>query len=62
MTQKEIAEYLSCERTTYSKYECGKRDMPLRVVVMLADLYETSVDYLFGRVKNRGPYPKSRRK
>lgn len=53
MTQKQIAEWLGMSQTGYSKYETGENDIPTRVLIMLADLYGTSVDYLLGRTNKR---------
>ncbi len=50
-TQKQIAELLMCDQSLYSKYERGEREIPLSLVVKLADFYGTSVDYLIGRSK-----------
>ena len=50
-TQKQIAELLRCDQSLYSKYERGEREIPLSLVVKLADFYGTSVDYLIGRSK-----------
>ena len=54
-TQKEVSEYLFCDQSLYSKYERGEREIPLRLIVQLADRYDTSVDYLICRtdVKQR---------
>ncbi|MCM1333488.1 MAG: helix-turn-helix transcriptional regulator [Bacteroides sp.] len=48
MTQKEVAEYLFCDQSLYSKYERGVRDVPVSVVIKLARLYDTSTDYILG--------------
>ena len=58
MTQKQIAEYLLCDQSLYSKYERGERDLPLEYADRLAELYGVSVDYLVGRTKVKQPYPK----
>lgn len=58
MTQKQIAKYLSCDQSLYSKYERGERLLPLDAAVKLAEYYGTSVDYLVGRTSRREPYPK----
>ena len=47
-TQKYVAEYLMCDQSLYSKYERGERVVPLEVMIKLAKLYHTSVDYLAG--------------
>lgn len=62
LTQKQVADYLMCGQSTYSKYECGKRHLSISVMMRLADLYDTNIDYMVGRGSRRAPYPKSRRK
>ena len=62
LTQKEVAAYLVCDQSLYSKYERGDREIPLRMVERLADYYKTSVDYLLGRTDEPAPYPPSRRR
>ena len=58
LTQKQIAEYLMCDQSLYSKYERGERELPLKTAVSLAQFYKTSVDYLVGFTDNRRPYSK----
>ena len=58
MTQAQIAEYLNIHQTTYSDYEIGKLNIPAQVLIKLADLYETSIDYLVGRTNQIKPYSK----
>lgn len=47
--QKEVAGILGIDQRVYSTYETGKRDIPLQHLVVLADFYHVSVDYLLGR-------------
>ncbi|MBR6421079.1 MAG: helix-turn-helix transcriptional regulator [Oscillospiraceae bacterium] len=47
-TQREIAEYLFCDQSLYSKYERGIRPVPVEVIIKLALLYGTSTDYILG--------------
>lgn len=49
LTQRQVADYLHCDQSLYSKYERGERDIPLHVIIRLAELYHTSIDYLIGR-------------
>ena len=56
--QKEIAAYLMCEQSLYSKYERGERPLPLEYAAQLADYYCVSVDYLLGRTDRKCPYPR----
>ena len=56
LTQKQVAAYLLCDQSLYSKYERGERDLPLALAVKLAQYYKTSVDYLVGLTKEKRPY------
>mgnify|MGYP003623908390 CR=1 FL=1 len=47
-TQHKLAEYLNCHQSLYSKYENGEIRIPLKLVIKIADFYDTSIDYLFG--------------
>ena len=58
MKQKQVAAYLMCDQSLYSKYERGERPLPLEHAEKLADLYHVSVDYLLGRTNTKAPYPK----
>ena len=49
LRQSDIAEFLNCSQVAYSHYELGKRDIPTEVLMLLADFYQTSTDYLLGR-------------
>ena len=41
LTQKSLADYLSCSQVCYSNYETGKRDVPSDVLIRLARFYHT---------------------
>lgn len=56
LTQQQIAEYLQCDQSLYSKYERGERDIPLHIMVKLAAYYNTSVGYLTGLTNEKRPY------
>lgn len=49
LTQKQVAAILNCDQSLYSKYERGEREIPLSLLIKLADFYKTSLDYLVGR-------------
>lgn len=53
LTQQQIANILLCDQSLYSKYERGKREIPLHLLIKLADYYNTSLDYLVGRIDNK---------
>ena len=52
MSQKQIAELLNISQTAYSKYELGKRNMPIESLIKLARFYNVSLDYLVGETDN----------
>ena len=56
LTQREIADYLLCDQSLYSKYEREEREVPLAILVKLARYYHTSIDYLVGLTDERTPY------
>lgn len=58
LKQKQLADYLMCDQSLYSKYERGERALPLEYADKLADFYGVSVDYLLCRTKIKTPYPK----
>lgn len=62
LTQKQVANFLSVNQRTYSRYELGEIRISLETANQLANLYNTSVDYLMGRTNCREPYPKIRKK
>ena len=53
MTQAQLAKLLGMSQTGYSKYETGENDIPTQILIKLADLYDTSVDYILGRTNDR---------
>ena len=48
-TQAVFAASLGIPQMTLSNYETGKREIPLRHLIVLADYYHVTVDYLLGR-------------
>ncbi|QEY35337.1 helix-turn-helix transcriptional regulator [Caproiciproducens galactitolivorans] len=46
----------------YSDYELGKLNIPIPVLVKLADFYNTSIDYLVGLTDVKEPYPRRKKK
>jgi len=55
LMQKEVAAILGIDQRVYSNYETGKREIPTRLVVLLADYYGTTTDYILGRTNNIEP-------
>jgi len=48
MTQQQVADYLLCNRIVYARYERGQREIPVSMVIKLAELYKTTTDYILG--------------
>ena len=55
MTQQQVSDYLKMKQPQYSRYEKGYRDIPSDVLIALADLYNTSTDYILERTDNSNP-------
>lgn len=55
LTQAEIAQKLGMKQPQYFRYEQGYRDIPTDILILLADLYNTSTDYILGRTDNSRP-------
>ena len=50
VTQKQVAAYIGCSYQCYQKYENGSREPDFETLFLLADYFETSIDYILGRV------------
>lgn len=48
-TQKQIAVLLNTTQQQYAKYEKGIQEIPVHRLMILADYYDVSVDYILGR-------------
>lgn len=46
MTQDQLVATLGLNKTTYTNYEQGKREIPFALVIRLAQLYNVSIDYI----------------
>ena len=53
LKQIEIAQLLGISQQHYSKYENGENELPLRALVLIADYYNVSADYILGRTSCR---------
>ena len=54
LTQRQLAAILGLTQPQYFRYEQGYRDLPTDILIKLADLYDTSADYILERTS----YPK----
>ena len=55
MTQQQVADHLRMKQPQYSRYENGYRDIPSDVLIALADLYNTTTDYILERTDHSNP-------
>ena len=61
LTQQQIAVYLLCDQSLYSKYEREERPLPLDLAIKLAQYYHVSLDYLVGLTDEKQSYPPSKK-
>ena len=59
LKQENIAQILNISQTNYSKYELGKINIPVNSLIVLANFYNTSIDYLLGLTNEIKPYPRA---
>lgn len=56
-TQTEIAELLKIGQRTYCDYELGNTRIPVDSLIILAQLYNVSMDYICGVSDIHGSFP-----
>ena len=61
LTQEKVAAYLGMKQSQYCRYERGLRDTPSDILIRLALLYRTSVDYILELTDNPKPYGDKRK-
>ena len=53
LKQSEVAEKLNLQREVYRRYETGQREIPFNIAILIAELYNVSLDYIAGRTNNK---------
>jgi transcriptional regulator with XRE-family HTH domain len=53
LTQAEIGKRLKISQRAYSYYETGQRSITVEVLCDLADIYNTSTDYILGKTNEK---------
>ena len=53
MSQKQLSEILHISQRSYSHYETGSRNIPVEMLIRLANYYDISVDCLVGRTDKK---------
>lgn len=56
LTQTDVSKMLNISQVAYSYYELNRRNIPIEVLIKLADFYHTSIDYLLYRTEIKQPY------
>lgn len=57
LTQQQIADLLHIGQRTYSDYESGRTRIPIERIMLLAQFYNVSMDYITGASDVESPYP-----
>lgn len=53
LSQTEVAKIIKTTQQQYSKIETGKADISGEKLLLLADFYNVSVDYILGRTEKQ---------
>lgn len=57
-TQMQMKEKTGIDQSDYSKIELGIRSLSLKQAAIIAQVFNTSVDYIIGLTDERKPYPR----
>lgn len=55
LKQSYIAKLINCATYTYQRYEYGVLLIPIDKLIILADFYDVSTDYILGRTNDPTP-------
>lgn len=61
LKQSDIARLLHTTQGYYSKYELGKRQLPIEHLITLCKFYDVSADYVLGFTNEKTSLPKQKR-
>lgn len=56
LTQTELAAVLNISQRTLSHYESGTRDIPVEILIRVADYFQCSTDFLLERTDQKQMY------
>ena len=57
MTQQDVADKLSMERSSYARYETGTREPDMATLEALVKVFDTNISYLTGHSESPDPTP-----
>ena len=52
LSQIRVSIDLNMNQNTLSRYETGRREADYKTLILLADYYNVSIDYILGRTEN----------
>lgn len=61
LTQLQLQIKTGVDQALISKFENGERIPPTDTLILLADFFDTSIDYILCRTDIRDPYPTSKK-
>ena len=53
LKQWQIAELLGMKQEKYQRYESGKRETPIKILIKLSEYYNVTLDYITGRTNDK---------
>ncbi len=53
ITQQELADVLNVSQQSINKYENHSTEPSIETLTMIADFFDTSIDYIVGRIKEK---------
>lgn len=53
ITQSQLAQEIHISQRTLSHYEKGDRDIPVEILIRIADYFDCSTDYLLNRTRDK---------
>ena len=62
LNQTQMGKLLNMSQTGYSQYETGINDIPTKILLELAKIHNTSIDYILGLTNEIKPYPRIKQK
>lgn len=60
LNQTQMGKLINMSQTGYSQYETGVNDIPTKILIELAKIHNTSIDYLLGLTNETKPYPRAK--
>lgn len=60
LKQINVADFLEMKQPQYQRYESGRRDFPIDILIKLAKFYNTSLDYIVELTDEIKPYTRKK--